>query len=90
MQQAKARQVQAPTMELPMTKKHFIALAKALAQTQDKLSLTDFEQLIEAVAEVCANASPAFNFTAFYATVKAEPFVKPSHGTTRMPGQEQK
>jgi len=73
-----------------MTKKHFIALAKVLAQTQGKLSLADFEQLIEAVAKVCASASPAFNFTAFYAAVKAEPFVKPSHGTTRTPGQKQK
>jgi len=48
-----------------MSKKHFIALAKALRASRHNMPHADFMLLINEVADVCASASATFRRSTF-------------------------
>lgn len=48
-----------------MSKKHFIALAKALSAAAPHMSLEPFMALVHSIADVCAASSRTFNRSTF-------------------------
>lgn len=50
-----------------MTKKHFLALARAIKNARGAMSASAYEHLVEDVAEVCDGANSAFDRARFVA-----------------------
>lgn len=48
-----------------MSKKHFIALAKALRHSRHNMPHADFMLLVNEIADVCASASSTFRRSTF-------------------------
>jgi hypothetical protein len=52
-----------------MSKKHFIALAKALRAAKPTMEREPFFALMNAIADVCAATSSTFNRSTFFAYI---------------------
>jgi len=55
-----------------MSKKHFIALAKALSAAAPHMPLEPFMALVHSIADVCAASSRTFNRSTFLNAILTE------------------
>ncbi len=55
-----------------MSKKHFIALAKALSTAAPHMPLEPFMALVHAIADICAASSRSFCRTTFFNAILSE------------------